>query len=118
MKHALVRLAMSVVVGGMVASCSSSSGNVAGKDGGTDAGGPRAFVCGLGSLTCDSATQYCFVIAGGPISPEGGTSETAKCQPLPSSCTGIDATCACLEAQATGTCTVTGTGITMTVDAA
>ena len=117
MKHALVRLVMSVVAVGMVASCSSTSGNVAGKDGGKDAGGPLVFACGSGSLTCDSATQYRFVIAGAPISPEGGTSETAKCQPLPSSCTGTDATCACLEALAAGTCTVTGTGITMTLHA-
>jgi hypothetical protein len=117
MKHALVRLAMSIVAAGMVASCSGTSGNVAGKDGGQDAGEPLVFACGLGSLTCDSATQYCWVIAGGPISPDGGTSETTQCLPLPSSCTGTDATCACLETVAAGTCTVAGAGITMTDDA-
>jgi hypothetical protein len=68
MKHALVRLAipLSILAAGMVASCSGTSGNVAGKDGGQDAGEPLVFACGLGSLTCDSATQYCWVIAGGP----------------------------------------------------
>ncbi len=75
------------------------------------------FACGTGSLTCDSASQYCYVVAGGPISPDGGTRENAECQPLPASCTGADATCACLETVAAGTCTVTGSGITMQIDA-
>jgi hypothetical protein len=72
-----------------------------------------AFACGLGSLTCDSATEYCSVLVG-PPSSDGGASKTAACQPLPSSCTGTDATCTCLQSQAIGTCAVTGTGITMT----
>jgi hypothetical protein len=79
--------------------------------------GALSFACGTGSVTCDSATQYCFVVAGGPISPDGGTSETASCQALPASCTGADATCACLETVAAGTCAVTGSGITMQIDA-
>ncbi len=78
--------------------------------------GSLFFGCGTGSLTCDSDTQYCFVVAGGPISPDGGTSETASCQTIPAACTG-NATCACLETQAAGTCTVTGSGITMQEDA-
>jgi hypothetical protein len=79
--------------------------------------GGSSFSCGTGSLTCDSTSQYCFVVAGGPISPDGGTSESAACDALPASCTGADATCACLQTVAAGTCTVTGSGITMQIDA-
>jgi hypothetical protein len=87
-------------------------------DGGAaDATGPHSFACGSGSLTCDSTTDYCWVVAGGPISPDGGTSESSSCLALPASCTGADATCACLKALAAGVCTVTGSGITLTEDA-
>jgi len=90
----------------------------------TDAGGGGSpFACGSTGVTCDSETEYCFLIQGGPIQADSGTvAMNGSCQPIPSKCAnntaGSGATCACLETVASGTCSVSDDGaITMELDA-
>jgi hypothetical protein len=78
-----------------------------------DAG--TAFACGTTGFTCDSATQYCHITEGGPISPDGSTPVGAACDTIPSQCVAppgefIDE-CSCLEKAANAQqCTVTTDG--------
>jgi hypothetical protein len=87
-----------------------------------DAGGSR-FSCGSGSLTCDSATQYCYIFQGGPINPDGGTNGSTSCNTIPAACAddtaGVAASCACTKTQdnLSGVCSENGNSFTITLDA-
>jgi hypothetical protein len=57
------------------------------------AAGDGGFACG--DLTCDAATQYCQVLAGGTL-PDGGRQSSYRCDEFNIVCT-TDHTCACLQ---------------------
>jgi hypothetical protein len=79
-----------------------------------------AFACGDGTTTCNPLTQYCSIIQGGAIQPDGGTTMNDSCVAIPSQCAddhaGAGATCACIQAQVGGNCTVSNGDLTVTFD--
>jgi hypothetical protein len=56
---------------------------------------PPDFSCG--NLACDPSTSYCQITTGGAILEDGGTPTGFSCLPLPSTCSGIAASCECVE---------------------
>ena len=83
------------------------------------------FACGTKGLTCDPATQYCYIVEGGPISPDGGTAVSASCETIPTQCVNdgpiVAAVCACIAASQSlqpSACTNNGAGgMTVTLEA-
>jgi hypothetical protein len=64
------------------------------------------FACGTSGLKCDPATQFCHILEGGAVRPDGGTTISATCDAIPLQCemgAGPDSTCTCLKAQSGGT---------------
>jgi hypothetical protein len=82
-----------------------------------EAGEGSTFTCGDQGLTCDSATQYCYISEGGVATPDGGSNVFPSCKALPSSCQTAP-TCACIEAvpgNSIGSCMQTGNAVTLTI---
>jgi hypothetical protein len=70
------------------------------------------FACG--SATCDSASQFCMESGGGVQLPDGGSSFSETCQPLPTQCESTP-TCDCVLAAMSGGCTCSANGGAVTV---
>lgn len=71
-----------------------------------------SFQCGNAGVTCDPSSQYCSIVEGGPLQPDGGVAVNASCVALPAACGG-DATCTCVTPQNLDTCTSTGNQVTV-----
>jgi hypothetical protein len=71
-----------------------------GEDGSTrDGASSHLFACGEAGLTCDDATQYCYIVEGGPPPLDGGTDEFPSCDTIPAACVGAALSCTCIQQQ-------------------
>ncbi len=103
--------------------CLSGKCVLSGPGQGVDSGTP--FACGTSTTTCDPATQYCYIVEGGPVSPDGGSAYNATCKTIPSQCASdgpiVEAVCACIAAAESlqpSACTYDGSGdMTVTLEA-
>jgi hypothetical protein len=66
--------------------------------------GEALFACG--SSACDPGATFCAIVVGGPVADDGGASSSYYCLPLPTTCAGESASCACVSAgeQSPGAC--------------
>jgi hypothetical protein len=85
--------------------------------GDSSAGDGGIFACGPQGLTCNGATQYCYIEEGGVVLPDGGSNVHASCMTIPAACQGSALSCICIQdhTQSEGTfCQNSGGDVTLT----